>query len=93
MGYKYTFQKAYFAGGNTGTNVNTIDALVFSSETDSTLSAVLSSARYALAGANSGGNFVTDIEIKEKINAYSNFIRILTYSGDIKRHIKMEEMN
>lgn len=28
------------------------------------------------------------LEIKEKINAYSNFIRILTYSGDIKRHIK-----
>jgi len=55
MGYKYTFQKAYFAGGTTTTNVNTIDALVFSSETDSALSAVLSSARYTLAGANSGG--------------------------------------
>ena len=73
---------AYFAGGIDTNNISGIDKIAFSSDAKSTLSATLSTARYALAGAaNSGtaayfagGNDGSNISGIDKI----------TFSGDAK---------
>ena len=76
---------AYFAGGIDTNNISGIDKIAFSSDAKSTLSATLSTARYALAGAaNSGTAAYFAGGFHGPSSTYISGIDKITFSGDTK---------